>query len=475
MRSVGPMGDVRQIGEAATPRVELPLNSCEQDSGAPAFVDLFAGCGGLSLGLLQAGWRGLFAIERDSFAFSTLRANLVEGSDCSQFEWPKAIPLQPTTIAAFLRLLSNLEICNQFQGRIDLLAGGPPCQGFSFAGQRRHDDPRNRLFKSYVRAVALLRPKMILIENVLGVATKHGARRMTFLRKIQRALWKLGYISYAELHRAASFGVPQERPRYFIVGIDSKRFPSRDERWLKESIQGQVEIARHGLLERKGLADQIPVTVHDALSDLETRKRGAKLVEATDAPRRLQLQYRRPKVLTAYQKAMKAPTGRAMDSMRLAKHTPGVVDKWERLIRYCIANKRRGVVLTDKERKVLKNKKHSVTVLNPRRPAHTLTSLPDDLLHYSEPRILTVRETARLQSFPDWFVFRGKYTTGGESRVKECPRYTQVGNAVAPFVAEALGLALLRVWKDLQISHSVQTVVSHTSSERPSLRLVSAA
>jgi DNA (cytosine-5)-methyltransferase 1 len=315
---------------------------------------------------------------------------------------------------------------------------------------------------------------MILIENVLGVATKHGARKMTFLRKIQRALRKLGYISYAELHRAASFGVPQERPRYFIVGIDSKRFPSRDENWLKESIQGQVEVARHGLLERKGLTDQqLPVTVRDAISDLETRKRGAKLVAASDVPRRFQLQYRQPKTLTAYQKAVKAPAGREMDSMRLAKHTPAVVEKWERLIQYCIAHKRRGVVLSDKERKVLKNKKHSVVVLNPRRPAHTLTSLPDDLLHYSEPRILTVRETARLQSFPDWFVFRGKYTTGGDSRVKECPRYTQVGNAVAPFVAEGLGLALLRIWREVQAAHA-EDVALDMSPTRPVLRLVAA-
>jgi DNA (cytosine-5)-methyltransferase 1 len=87
-------------------------------------------------------------------------------------------------------------------------------------------------------------------------------------------------------------------------------------------------------------------------------------------------------------------------------------------------------------------KKHSFVILHPRQPSHTLTTLPDDILHYSENRILTVREFARLQSFPDWFAFQGNYTTGGKRRTHECPRYTQVGNAVAPFLAEVLGMAL---------------------------------
>jgi DNA (cytosine-5)-methyltransferase 1 len=83
------------------------------------------------------------------------------------------------------------------------------------------------------------------------------------------------------------------------------------------------------------------------------------------------------------------------------------------------------------------------------KPSHTLTTLPDDLLHYSEPRILTVRELARLQSFPDWFEFRGKYTTGGKRRRHECPRYTQVGNAVPPLVAQALGNVLMETLETL--------------------------
>jgi DNA (cytosine-5)-methyltransferase 1 len=90
-------------------------------------------------------------------------------------------------------------------------------------------------------------------------------------------------------------------------------------------------------------------------------------------------------------------------------------------------------------------------VLDPRKPAPTITSMPDDLLHYSEPRTLTVRENARLQSFPDWFAFRGKYTTGGERRAREVPRFTQVANAVPPLVAEIWGEVLMGYVREMRL------------------------
>jgi DNA (cytosine-5)-methyltransferase 1 len=85
-------------------------------------------------------------------------------------------------------------------------------------------------------------------------------------------------------------------------------------------------------------------------------------------------------------------------------------------------------------------------VLDPDKPAPTITSMPDDLLHYAEPRTLTVRENARLQTFPDWFAFQGKYTTGGDRRAREVPRFTQVANAVPPLLAELWGEVLLDIF-----------------------------
>jgi DNA (cytosine-5)-methyltransferase 1 len=90
-------------------------------------------------------------------------------------------------------------------------------------------------------------------------------------------------------------------------------------------------------------------------------------------------------------------------------------------------------------------KKQAMTVLSSGHPGSTITTLPDDILHYSEPRILTVRENARLQSFPDWFRFLGKYTSGGKARRLDCPRYSQVGNAVPPLFAEAVGDILQQI------------------------------
>jgi DNA (cytosine-5)-methyltransferase 1 len=101
--------------------------------------------------------------------------------------------------------------------------------------------------------------------------------------------------------------------------------------------------------------------------------------------------------------------------------------------------------MNDGDRATFKLRKHRIYPMSAYEPAPTITTLPDDILHYCDPRILTVREYARLQSFPDWFVFKGKYTTGGDLRKKECPRYTQVGNAVPPLLALAIARAITDV------------------------------
>src|SRR5579859_602118 len=149
------------------------------------FVDAFAGCGGLSLGLMQAGLTGLLAIEHDKFAFDTLRANLLSGPAQYRFSWPKWMPREPISIGAVLsRYQSRLK---RLEGTIDLLVGGPPCQGFSSAGRRKQDDPRNKLFASYVKIVELLRPRAVLIENVRGFTVDFdtGARIHNYAHKLR--------------------------------------------------------------------------------------------------------------------------------------------------------------------------------------------------------------------------------------------------------------------------------------------------
>ena len=188
---------------------------------------------------------------------------------------------------------------------------------------------------------------------------------------------------------------------------------------------------RKGFLRSKGLSEDRPTSVREALSDLET-VHGT--MPCTGSPKFIQGVYSPP--VTHYQRLMRTDSNDTLlDSHRIARHKPETVARFEKILATC----RRGVQLGHGDRERLGMKKKRTVPLDPNQPSPTLTTLPDDIIHYSEPRILTVREYARLQSIPDWFQFRGAYTTGGDRRVRECPRYTQAGNAVPPFLAEAIG------------------------------------
>lgn len=417
----------------------------------PTFIDLFAGCGGLSLGLMQAGWRGLFAVEKDSHAFSTLKQNLIDGNSKFRYHWPEWLPKSPHRIGAFInKYRQQLASLN---GSVDLVAGGPPCQGFSMAGRRKKTDARNTMFRHYVDMVDLIRPKFLLLENVKGIDVafangnkdeggkrKRGRPPKPFSQRIKESLEKIEYHVIPGLVRAVDFGVPQMRPRFIMFAVAREYLAGIDVTLLRsEGGLNPFDILRQErgrFLRRKGLPIDKPVSVRDAISDLETM--GKPLVDCVDSSGFRQALYREP--LTHYQKLLHGSlNGTAPNSMRLANHRENTRERFQLILSTC----RRGVSLSKADRERLGLKKQSTVPLDGDQPSHTLTTLPDDLLHYGEPRILTVREYGRLQSFPDWFEFRGNYTTGGARRVKQCPRYTQVGNAVPPFLAEALGVVLM--------------------------------
>lgn len=403
------------------------------------FIDLCAGCGGLSLGLLHAGWRGLFAIEKDKWAFESLAFNLLQAKS-SPFDWPKWLPQQAMSIET---LLSQHESeLKKLQGKVDLLAGGPPCQGFSTFGLRRAHDPRNQVFRQYLKLVDIVQPQIVLMENVRGITYRFNAvvgdskkdKSIVYADIIKEAL-RDEYVVWSTVLHAKDFAVPQTRPRFILIGV------RRDVKIASQNPFVELEAIRRGFLIENGL-DQLPVSARQALSDL--CKTGNRLETCVETPRFKQGAY--GKQMSNYQKLMHgALNGALADSHRFANHHESTTEKFEWFQAHC----RKGKKLSQEERGKYANKKHTVYILDPDEPAHTVTTLPDDILHYSEPRILSVREMARLQSFPDWFQFKGKYTTGGDRRTKECPRYTQVGNAVPPLLAEALGLALLRYLENL--------------------------
>ena len=399
------------------------------------FIDLFAGAGCLSLGLMSSGWRGILAVERDASAFETLSHNLIEGSNGYRYEWPDWFPKKPCTVG---RAASTYrEELLRLRGTVTLIAGGPPCQGFSLAGKRDKKDSRNSLFKTYMLIVEAVQPLFILLENVRGIAVEFGKKTREkkkvgrppkpYSQRIIRALDKAGYEVRAGLVKAADYGVPQLRPRYFLLAARKGVSPSLKD---NDPFKGLATL-RKDLLRSKGLPVDRPVSIKEAISDLET---SGGTIQCVDSPKFLQGTYSWP--TTYYQRLMRGDLGEGSpDSHRLANHRPQTIERFGNILATC----RRGVQLNYVDRQRFGLKKHCTVPLSPDQPSHTLTTLPDDFIHYSEARILTVREYARLQSIPDWFQFRGPYTTGGERRVFQCPRYTQAGNAVPPFLGEVIG------------------------------------
>ncbi len=385
-------------------------------------IDLFAGCGGISLGLYKAGWKGLFAIERSKMAFETLRYNLIDRNN--HFDWPEWLPVGEHDIVVVLRDYER-EI-RALRGTVDLITGGPPCQGFSTAGRRNQLDQRNSLVDFYVQFIDFVRPRALFFENVTGftIGFKNGVfRSEPCAEYVSRGLQKLGYRLKSSIVDFSRYGVPQRRRRYILSGL----------------INGDPEdyfdgIAREkkDFLKAKGIEDS--VKLGEAISDLQ-RSHG-EVVSAEFKSFNCGI-YGESE--SAYQNLMREGSNESLpDSHRFANHREDTVRKFE----YILHNCQRDRSIGDDVRTKLGLRKKTTILLDKDRPCPTLTTLPDDYVHYSEPRILTVREYARIQSFYDWFEFRDAYTTGGKRRRAEVPRYTQVGNAVPPLFAELSGRVL---------------------------------
>lgn len=411
------------------------------------FVDLFSGCGGLSLGLALAGLEGQFAVERDAMAFQTFSANFLSDRKLpvENFAWPDWLEKKAWPIDDLLA--QHASDLDGLAGEVDILAGGPPCQGFSFAGRRDEADPRNQLFEKYVEVVKAIKPSALVLENVPGMKVAHarkgakgdekGGSKESYYDKLKRSLEKIGYEVHGELVNASKFGVPQKRSRLIVIGL-RKELAANLDGGVMQAFR-LLETVRAAQLKELDLSESVAVSA--ALSDLTTIRRKRKPCVDPLSPKGFEeVEYEEP--LTEYQKLMhKGCRKDSMDSMRLARHGDEVRERFARILKECP----RGVRMNDANREQYSTKKHRIYPMDPWEPAPTITTLPDDVLHYLEPRILTVRESARLQSFPDWFQFRGKFTTGGALRTKECPRYTQVGNAVPPLLARAIGLTIRAV------------------------------
>lgn len=389
------------------------------------YIDLFSGCGGLALGLHNAGWKGLFAVEKSKDAFSTLKHNLIDNN--SNFDWPNWLPKQNHDINNIIE--EHEEKLKSLRGKISLVAGGPPCQGFSMAGRRREKDDRNKLIDSYIKFIELVQPEVLFFENVKGftIGFKKGNERgQAYSVYVVKKLQELGYNVYGKIVDFSEYGVPQKRQRYILVGMkngESKEF-------FEAITQNRAKFFKSKNLEKD------TTSLNDAISDL-LQSNGTQ--ESPDTKNFKAGVY--AKATSSYQRLMRQSrplTNQIADSHRFAKHKAETVEKFQYILDNGIANKN----ISDDIKEKYNMKKRTVVPLCKISATPTLTTLPDDYIHYCEPRILTVREYARIQSFPDSYEFKGGYTTGGERRKVDVPRYTQIGNAIPPLFAEQAGIVL---------------------------------
>jgi DNA (cytosine-5)-methyltransferase 1 len=407
------------------------------------FIDLFAGCGGLSLGLEQAGFHPLLVNELNKDALSSYLKNREASHPYLREDYfhcndVKELVLNKTKAKKVQQAIESLHNLSVKNGDIDLVVGGPPCQGYSGIGHRRSYSvdkeqlPSNHLYEDMAFIVSSYKPKIFLFENVKGLLS---AKWKT--DGVKGEIWEdvfstfsalKDYVVNFNLVRAKDYGVAQNRPRVLLVGV------RRDIYKRATSVLSTSAVAEGFLPEPSGFAPNL----FDLLGDLVDPK------------------YENGGSTTAYPQKAKNETQQYYRTMRngnlhginsplteheYSNHAPHVIEKFTYMLR------NNGEIPPH-----LKTKKFAQRLLpkvwGKEGPTITATSLPDDYVHFSQPRILTVREWARLQGFPDYYEFSGSRTTGGLRRAgnprigvfdRELPKYTQIGNAVPVLLASAVG------------------------------------
>jgi DNA (cytosine-5)-methyltransferase 1 len=405
------------------------------------FIDLFAGCGGLSLGLEQSGFYPLYVNELNSDALETYLINRDQEYPHLRKKYNssdiKKVVLEENYFDNLLDSLQKDFKRDFREDSVDLVAGGPPCQGYSGIGIRRSYSvdkkqlPSNHLYEDMAYVVHQVNPKIFLFENVEGLLTarwtKEGQQGEIFTDVLKTFQKLTNYNVKFKLVRAKDYGVPQNRPRVLVVGIRKD---------IKVKLNSTIDALEGEFLPEPTY--NYP-NVEDVLSDLVDKnfEYGGESVTYSKKPlNSLQEDYR-----TNIHSGSLMKKGHVLTEQEYSKHSDRVVERFSHMI------KNKGQIPEH-----LKTKKFAQRLL-PRKwgekgPTITVTSLPDDFVHYSQARCPTVREWARLQAFPDWYQFAGKRTTGGIRRAgnpresnfeREVPKYTQIGNAVPVKLAFEVG------------------------------------
>ena len=407
-------------------------------------IDLFAGCGGLSLGLEQAGFHPLLFSELNQSAAETYIANrpkqdIIPVGDVYNLTTPD---------------LELLKVYWRYKGieEIDLVCGGPPCQGYSGIGHRRTfkldkaEIPSNHLYQEMVRVIRCVKPRLFLFENVRGLLnakwSPSGKNGEIFKAVLDEFKTLKDYSIKWDLLLGKDYGVPQNRPRVIMVGIrHDVLIQSKQMKLLEEAPFEQASAIASGFLPRPS---GTPPSLVDLLSDLEDPGYlGKRATERYIHPPLTEIQ----RELRTLPNGEMLAKGALLDEQEYSDHAEYIRDKYSHMI----ANDGE---IPEK----YQTKKFAQRVFpkswDTSGPNITATSLPEDYVHYNQPRTPTVREWARIQTFPDWYVFKGSRTTGGRRRAgdpsagiwaRDVPRYTQIGNAVPVMLARKIGEHLVGI------------------------------
>ncbi|GGK64737.1 DNA cytosine methyltransferase [Haloarcula sebkhae] len=361
-------------------------------------IDLFAGAGGFSLGFREAGFNIAAAIDRSESALETYSHNFGD-INTVEADMKKVSP----------EVLVERAAINPSD--IDIVIGGPPCKGFSTAGKMDPDNPKNSLVANYINIVSYIDPEIVVMENVKGILSMRDGE---YRDRIVRAFRSEGYEIPSKpcVLNAADYGAPQHRERVFFLASKSGRVDPPSPTHYNPATDPE---------EVPDSAAEPWVTTEDAIGDLAFLRYGEEADDYKLAP------------LTEYQEEMQRDSNEGLANHKATNHTERVRERFKQL-----SPGETGEDLPAE----YQTKKHSLQRWDPLEPAPTVTTLPDDFVHYQWPRIPTVRELARLQSFPDKFEFKGPRTTGGKRRKDTVPQYSQVGNAVPPRLAKQIGIAV---------------------------------
>ncbi len=355
-------------------------------------IDLFSGCGGMSLGFRMAGFRSIFATDVDENAGKTFERNFPE------------TPFMVKDICQITK-----EEVDKITGGVvpDVIIGGPPCQGFSLANKRRNrikDDPRNRLFYQFVKFIDWYSPKAFVMENVKGLLSmKKGAVIDTIIEEFTNA--GRGYNVRKKVLCASDYGVPQMRERVIIIGIRNDL-----------NIEPTFPLPIDGC-----------VTVDDAISDLPIihSSEGSEIQEYALEPQNDYQRLMRNNSQHVYNHVAMRHTKRLIERFAAIKPGQNLLDVWEThgAVKRGAPNEKSQIKFSQNNQRVFGDK-----------PAPTIAaSFQSNFIHPHLNRNFTAREGARLQSFPDDFIFEGMRTK--MSWEKGLSQYQQIGNAVPVLLA----------------------------------------